>query len=366
MSTNPGVSLDMSPALLGEGPFVPECIAQALGDRLRGRVSLAANLIEADGRIGERFLAALRAAESLDFARRPGRGPDRVLYRDPVHAMIGSVSAQDAVLVGDISPVTNPGWHEPILAAAYRLAFDVLARVRPQILAVSRCVRDSICANYGFPLERVGLAPSFVGRSGPGTVVGRDAPVLAVGSTHFRDNLRGAIEGFALSGLARRNCRLTVVAVRGGSWPVDPKRALALRLLASRTEGVNFRLVGEMDASLQPTMASALIYAPYLEPFCMPLIHAIAAGVPAVTSVTGACPEVGDDCASFVDPDDREALAEALINLIELSTDERERRRIQGARCIHERHSFAAFQSGLENALFQDEGASAPNGALQT
>jgi len=47
----------------------------------------------------------------------------------------------------------------------------------------------------------------------------------------------------------------------------------------------------------------------------MPLLEAMAAGVPAITSNRSALPEVAGDAALLVDPTDREALGQALREL---------------------------------------------------
>jgi O-antigen biosynthesis alpha-1,2-mannosyltransferase len=70
-------------------------------------------------------------------------------------------------------------------------------------------------------------------------------------------------------------------------------------------------------AALAEWYAAAMVFAfPSLdEGFGMPLLEAMAAGVPVLTSNRSALPEVAGDAALLVDPDDGEALSEALREL---------------------------------------------------
>jgi glycosyltransferase involved in cell wall biosynthesis len=72
------------------------------------------------------------------------------------------------------------------------------------------------------------------------------------------------------------------------------------------------------------------------EGFGMPILEAMAAGAPVITSNRSALPEVAGDAALLVDPEDTAALASALRNL----TENEELRRDLAQRGICRARSF--------------------------
>jgi glycosyltransferase involved in cell wall biosynthesis len=63
--------------------------------------------------------------------------------------------------------------------------------------------------------------------------------------------------------------------------------------------------------------AAMLVLPSFEEGFGLPVIEAMAAGVPVVVSNRGALPEVAGDAASPVDPTDADALARAMLDLLD-------------------------------------------------
>jgi glycosyltransferase involved in cell wall biosynthesis len=75
-------------------------------------------------------------------------------------------------------------------------------------------------------------------------------------------------------------------------------------------------LIAHDDMPAVYTLAGALLFPSYYESFGIPLVEAMACGCPVITSNAPACPEVVGDAALVVDPDDVDALSDAMLRLV--------------------------------------------------
>jgi glycosyltransferase involved in cell wall biosynthesis len=272
----------------------------------------------------------------------------RTLYLDPLYTMLAPLNHDDAVMLLDLSPATNPEWHGTAVARAYRFAFELIARERPLVLAISENTAECFRTNYGFPADRIKVIPLYLPRHHTKQAVPTYAVapyILFVGSLEARKNLLGAIEIFRLSGLAARGYEFLVVGGRGhGADQVES--------LAARTPGV--RLAGfvtnDQLASLYAG-AAAFLYPSYLEGFGVPLLEALAAGLPCVASFTGAIPEVGGDAVRYADPDDHAGFATALVEAVALNSEDRDAVARRGKARVESNFRFSHYQSALRAAL---------------
>jgi glycosyltransferase involved in cell wall biosynthesis len=133
---------------------------------------------------------------------------------------------------------------------------------------------------------------------------------LYVGSVIERKNLLRICEAMQIAGSA---LHLPLVIVgNGGAYKEKVTSFLAANGLTSRawflseakwkSADVNLNLPENLSALYQ--MATALIYPSIFEGFGIPVLEAMTAGVPVITSNISSMPEIGADAVSYVDPFD--------------------------------------------------------------
>jgi len=134
----------------------------------------------------------------------------------------------------------------------------------------------------------------------------------------------------------RKNLRRTVEAARLGApeFPlalIGPREPLR-RELGSYSESVVFTgIVPEHHLPIILAGARISLYPSLYEGFGLPVLESMAAGAPVVASDRGSIPEVAGTAAILVDPEDVEALAHAISNLVQ-NEALRERMRQEGRR----------------------------------
>jgi glycosyltransferase involved in cell wall biosynthesis len=262
------------------------------------------------------------------FGQRRARAPaaGRMLFFDPLYGLIDEIRPGDVALVLDLSPVTNPEWHGGRIADLYHAAFARLLSSGARVLAISHHTAMSLWANYGWPPDRTEVIPLYL-RQGVTAVRAAAAEpekrFLFVGSLEVRKNIAGLLLGFERSRLGRRGYTLSVAGGGGNG-------AEQVRFLASTMTGVE--LCGFVpDDALKDLYARSLgfVYPSFLEGFGVPVLEAMAAGLPVMVGTTGAAPEIAGADAIVVDPYDVDAIARGFLTLADMT--EQERRQVAAA-----------------------------------
>lgn len=222
--------------------------------------------------------------------------------------------------------------HYPQTQPADRLA-EIARRVEPAmerarvILTDSQFVADELQRHYGVARERLkvaplGYAPRFHPR--PLTVLGGvtaalgvtpGSYLLCVGTLEPRKNLVLALRAYALLPDAVRRCYPLLIAGMAG-WRRDDFAAELQAALA----GGQVRLLGYLDDERLAELLSGarmLLFPSLYEGFGLPVLEAMASGVPVLLSPSSALPEVAGDAGTYVEAGDPEGWSRAILRLIE-------------------------------------------------
>lgn len=138
--------------------------------------------------------------------------------------------------------------------------------------------------------------------------------ILFVGTIEPRKNLIKLIEAYHLLYL-RDKIREPLVIVGGKGWKNEPLYEL-IRKLKIEDRIIFPGYVPDSDLPMLYNAATVFVYPSLYEGFGMPVVEAMACGVPVVTSNVSSLPEVAGDAAILVNPEDAEEIASGICNIL--------------------------------------------------
>jgi glycosyltransferase involved in cell wall biosynthesis len=296
---------------------------------------------------GHAFYEALHPRERARVVRVPqGRRLARLGW---ALAQAASQQRVDGLHVQYVAPL---GYRGPLVVSVHDLGFLHVPESFPvslrlalrvlvprsmerasRIITISEFTRRDILTRYRIQPERIVVTPlgadarfhpratteavAVLGRYGlqPGFV-------FSLGRLNRRKNLARVLEAYAN---LRRDGLVEAPLVIGGKPDYGVQETLRRAEAAGERSSVRFTgLIPDEDLPVFYSAAACFVYPSLFEGFGLPVLEAMACGTPVVASNRTALPELVADAALSVDPENVEALGEAMSRILvdkDLSTD---------------------------------------------
>jgi glycosyltransferase involved in cell wall biosynthesis len=230
-------------------------------------------------------------------------------------------------VVHDLTPWTHPEWHAMKTVVGFAPLWERTAEKAARFVCVSAATARELTRAYPETRERVsvvsnGVDPDFApAAEGPARAETRrryadgNRYILYLGTLEPRKNVETLVAACDL--LWSRGARAPVLVLAGGSgWKTS---ALFDRIARSPfKEKIHLAGYAGREAARQLYQAADVFVYPSLEEgFGLPVLEAMACGIPVVSSTAEALREVAGDAALFAEPRDSAGFAREIERVLE-------------------------------------------------
>jgi glycosyltransferase involved in cell wall biosynthesis len=246
------------------------------------------------------------------------------LYHGVLNVMPLASPVPSVVTIHDLSPFLFPQTFRRVNRTYTRWAIKVACRRAAHLLAVSEYTKSEIMRWLHVPAERItvtynGVAERFRPQDAAAVAELRrraglpERFILFVGTLEPRKNLPALLEAYArIAG----DTDAALVIGGGKGWLYDEIFARAEQLnLGQRLHFAGF--IPDEELPLWYAAAELFVLPSLYEGFGIPVLEAMACGTPVVTTTSSSLPEVAGDAALTVPPTDIDAMADAMLRLLQ-------------------------------------------------
>jgi glycosyltransferase involved in cell wall biosynthesis len=217
--------------------------------------------------------------------------------------------------IHDVTPFTMPS-RSSRMTTTQRVVFKACARLSRAIITSSECSKQDIVTLLGVPKEKVTViydgCDHTVFNSLPADPamlaslrvrLGVQKPyLLHHGTIQPRKNLKRLIEAFRLMLARDRSLDLDLVLAGQMGWASDEILKAAKNHDGGRGNVIITGSLAETDLAILIKGASMAVIPSLYEGFSLPMVEAMACGIPTVASRTSCLPEVSGNVLAYFDP----------------------------------------------------------------
>ena len=235
----------------------------------------------------------------------------------PHPLLLPTRSAAQLVTIHDLHFMTHP----ERTAREIRRDYPALARSHAhradRIIVSSRFAAGELERVFDVPREKIAVCPAGAPEWTKEIQGGdRNGYLLFVGTLNVRKNVGGLLDTYGR--LLSRHINLPRLVIAGGTG-VNAEAATWLDLIAKPPLAGHVEHLGYVASERRASLfrgARMFVLPSFEEGFGLPALEAMAAGVPVVASHRGSLPEVIGDAGLLIDPDNPEALAAAIEQML--------------------------------------------------
>ena len=285
--------------------------------------------------IGRSGAAQILPVDSSPFSIRQQWEVPRVLgptgarlYHSPYYLMPYRPGIPTVLTVYDLIPLRYPRQVSLQARSVFRWATALALRSAGHIIAISQSTSDDFQRAFDLPAAEISVIPLAAGsqfkpQSREEIQRVRDfyslqsQYILYFGINKPHKNLDRLIQAVAYAALNGESLRAGMQLVIAGAW--DPRYPEAVNRARELGLGDRVRFLGPVPEADLPGLysgASAFIFPSLYEGFGLPVLEAMACGVPVACANTSSLAEIASDSAALFDPLSPKAIAEALLGLL--------------------------------------------------